>query len=40
MSTHPAILPDPPELVVSVIGLEERRQLNRVTSELVNKRDR
>lgn len=36
----PTITPDPPNLQVNVIGLEERRQIEQVTCDLINKRDR
>ena len=36
----PAILPDPPHITVTVIGIEERRQIEKVTCDLINKRDR
>lgn len=37
---EPSIFPDPPVLTVTVVGLEERRQLEKVTSDLINKRYR
>lgn len=36
----PAPAPDPPLVTVTVVGLDERRALERLTSDLVNKRDR
>ena len=37
---RPTLTPDPPQIQVQVIGLEERRQIEKVTCDLVNKRDR
>ncbi|XP_023933288.1 uncharacterized protein LOC106180596 isoform X1 [Lingula anatina] len=37
---QPRIAPDPPQITVTVAGLEERRQIERVTCELLNKRDK
>lgn len=36
----PAPAPDPPLVTVTVVGLDERRALERLTCDLVNKRDR
>ena len=36
----PAILPDPPHITVTVIGIEERRQIEKVTCDLINRRDK
>ncbi|CAD5112727.1 DgyrCDS1945 [Dimorphilus gyrociliatus] len=36
----PTISPDPPNVSVNVVGLEERRQVEKVTCDLINKRDR
>ena len=36
----PAIVPDPPHITVKVIGIEERRQIEKVTCDLINKRDK
>ncbi|KAL5013163.1 hypothetical protein ScPMuIL_007433 [Solemya velum] len=37
---QPAPAPDPPHISVTVVGHEERRQLQKLTCDLVNKRDR
>jgi len=37
---QPSIMPDPPQITVTVIGLEERRQIEKVTCDLINSRDR
>ena len=37
---HPSVCPDPPQISVTVVGLEERRQLEKLTCDLANKRDR
>ena len=37
---RPEINPDPPQITVTVIGLEERRQIEKITCDLINKRDR
>ncbi|KAK7102883.1 hypothetical protein V1264_021041 [Littorina saxatilis] len=36
----PSVSPDPPQISVTVVGLEERRQLEKLTCDLANKRDR
>ena len=40
LKIRPTITPDPPQINVTVIGLEERRQIEKVTCDLVNQRDR
>ncbi|KAK3579080.1 hypothetical protein CHS0354_029940 [Potamilus streckersoni] len=40
ISLQPAPAPDPPRVTATVVGLEERRQLEKITCDLVNKRDR
>ena len=35
----PQILPDAPHITITVVGLEERRQIEKVTCDLLNKRD-
>lgn len=37
---QPAVSPDPPQISVTVVGLEERRQLEKLACDLANKRDR
>jgi hypothetical protein len=37
---QPTICPDPPVITVTVVGLEERRAIEKVTANLINKRDR
>jgi hypothetical protein len=37
---QPSVCPDPPQVSVTVVGLEERRQLEKLTCDLANKRDR
>ncbi|XP_055882729.1 uncharacterized protein LOC106055997 isoform X2 [Biomphalaria glabrata] len=37
---QPALSPDPPNISVALVGLEERRQIEKFTCDLVNKRDR
>ena len=37
---QPSVCPDPPQISVTVVGLEERRQLEKLTCDLANKRDR
>ncbi|XP_063446523.1 uncharacterized protein LOC134726026 isoform X8 [Mytilus trossulus] len=37
---QPALSPDPPRIMVTVVGLEERRTIEKVTCDLVNIRDR
>lgn len=37
---QPALSPDPPRIMVTVVGLDERRQIEKVTCNLVNIRDR
>ncbi|XP_067685414.1 uncharacterized protein [Haliotis asinina] len=37
---QPALSPDPPVISSTIAGLEERRQIEKVTCDLVNKRDR
>ena len=36
----PSVTPDPPQITVTVIGLEDRRQIEKVTCDLINSRDR
>lgn len=40
MHMQPAVSPDPPQITVTLVGLEERRQIEKFTCDLVNKRDR
>ncbi|XP_033744669.1 uncharacterized protein LOC117330483 isoform X1 [Pecten maximus] len=40
LRVQPAPAPDPPRVTVTVVGLDERRQLEKITCDLVNKRDR
>ncbi|GFR62047.1 fibronectin, partial [Elysia marginata] len=40
MRMQPALCPDPPQVTVTLVGLEERRQIEKFTCDLVNKRDR
>ncbi len=40
LKIRPTMTPDPPQISVTVIGLEERRQIEKVTCDLINKRDR
>ncbi|XP_012935394.1 uncharacterized protein LOC101845075 isoform X2 [Aplysia californica] len=40
MRMQPALSPDPPQTTVTLVGLEERRQIEKFTCDLVNKRDR
>ncbi|CAG5124811.1 unnamed protein product [Candidula unifasciata] len=40
MSMQPALSPDPPQITVTLVGLEDRRQVEKFTCDLVNKRDR
>lgn len=37
---QPSVSPDPPRIMVTVVGLDERRQIEKVTCDLVNIRDR
>ncbi|XP_046358181.2 uncharacterized protein LOC124136325 [Haliotis rufescens] len=37
---QPALSPDPPVISSTIAGLEERRQIEKITCDLVNKRDR
>jgi len=37
---QPTLTPDPPHINVTVVGLEERRAIEKVACELINKRDR
>ncbi|XP_041347758.1 uncharacterized protein LOC121367568 [Gigantopelta aegis] len=37
---QPALSPDPPHITATIVGLEERRQIEKFTCDLVNKRDR
>ncbi|ESO91438.1 hypothetical protein LOTGIDRAFT_153880 [Lottia gigantea] len=37
---QPSLSPDAPQIAVTMVGLEERRQLEKLTCDLVNKRDR
>ncbi|CAH1782616.1 unnamed protein product [Owenia fusiformis] len=37
---QPTVTPDPPHITVTVVGLEERRQIQKVTANLLNKRDK
>lgn len=38
IAVEPFIFPDPPTITVTVVGVEERRQLEKVTGDLINKR--
>ncbi|CAL1538548.1 unnamed protein product [Lymnaea stagnalis] len=40
MSMQPALSPDPPQITVTLVGLEERRRIEKFICDLVNKRDR
>ena len=40
LKIKPTLTPDAPHIAVTVIGLEERRQVEKVTCDLINKRDR
>ena len=37
---QPTLTPDPPHINVTVVGLEERRAIEKITCDLINKRDR
>ncbi|XP_064633270.1 uncharacterized protein LOC135491376 [Lineus longissimus] len=37
---RPSISPDPPVITVTVVGLDERRQMEKITADLINKRDK
>ncbi|XP_059161356.1 uncharacterized protein LOC131944640 isoform X2 [Physella acuta] len=40
LSMQPAVSPDPPRITLTVVGLDDRRQIEKFTCDLVNKRDR
>ena len=40
LKLQPSVTPDPPSVHVTVVGLEERRSIEKVTGDLINKRDR
>uniref|UniRef100_A0A1I8IJ04 TPP1 domain-containing protein n=2 Tax=Macrostomum lignano TaxID=282301 RepID=A0A1I8IJ04_9PLAT len=40
LTVQPTLTPDPPTVTVSVVGLEQRRQLEATVCRLVNRRDR
>uniref|UniRef100_A0A1I8ITX6 Fibronectin type-III domain-containing protein n=1 Tax=Macrostomum lignano TaxID=282301 RepID=A0A1I8ITX6_9PLAT len=40
LTVQPTLTPDPPTVTVSVVGLEQRRQLEAAVCRLVNRRDR
>ena len=40
LKLQPMVTPDPPSIHVTVVGLEERRAIEKVTADLLNKRDR
>jgi len=37
---QPAPAPDAPKIAATVVGFDERRQIEKITCDLVNKRDR